>query len=116
MTELNTHVFLYFFKAPQQYAAKILEQHEAELEVILWKDGSHKMASGEQGKVCMLTWLATESWGDWKANMITAEVDFKFGPGKVAKGYNILYDSVRDKIKARVEKELTQANVLWRVV
>eukprot|EP00746_Dinoflagellata_sp_MGD_P150024 gnl/MRDRNA2_/MRDRNA2_81973_c0_seq1.p1 gnl/MRDRNA2_/MRDRNA2_81973_c0~~gnl/MRDRNA2_/MRDRNA2_81973_c0_seq1.p1 ORF type:complete len:663 (+),score=109.33 gnl/MRDRNA2_/MRDRNA2_81973_c0_seq1:93-2081(+) len=110
LTKIVSYGFMAAQRTPPKYAEKILQQHGADVEVMLYKSSSHQLLAGTQGKVCMVTWLPTESWGDWKANLILTEENFEYGPGKVKKGYNLMYKALRDKIQAKVMDECCSAS------
>lgn len=86
------------------------EEDFSDTEVGLFKTSSHELVKGQpSGKLCMMSWQASRSDGDWKLNMLNAEIPFKYSPKGVSltapKGIELSYESIRDKLKRLFEQE-----------
>mmetsp|Transcript_20422 Transcript_20422/g.57477 ORF Transcript_20422/g.57477 Transcript_20422/m.57477 type:complete len:587 (+) Transcript_20422:86-1846(+) len=79
-------------------------------EVALYKSAHHRLSkNGAYGKVCMMSWQATRSLGDWQTNLMINEMPFRYAkPGTrvmAPKGLVLAYESTRSKLKSLFEQE-----------
>jgi len=84
-------------------------------EVALYKSAHHRLSkNGAYGKVCMMSWQASRSPADMKANLMFSPVPFPYAkPGvrvMVPKGMVIAYESTRGKLKSLFEQECCNAD------
>jgi len=105
----------FMFLTPKIMSEALEDARRADTEVALYKSARHRLTKhGEYGKVCMMSWQATRSTGDWMTNFMTGAVPFQYvKPGMsmtAPKGIVIAYESIRNKIKSLFDRECCNAD------
>lgn len=82
----------------------------ADTEVALFRSNQHELVKGSRnGKVCMFSWQATRSAGDWILNLLLQDMPFKYAPQgsgvSAGKGLVLSYDSVRPHLLKAFEEQ-----------